>query len=633
MCGICGYALSLRSTEFTARRTRLGQSVALLQHRGPDAAGTVERAGVGLGHTRLSILDLSDAGRQPMETEDGALAIAYNGECYNFRDIARDLGIVGLRSDSDTEVVLRAFEAEGPACLTRLNGMFAFAVHDRTAGEVWLVRDRLGIKPLYYFLDNERLVFASEIRALLTLLGRTPDCETSGIHEWLFYGNSLGQRTLYRGIRQLLPGHHLRLDLESFKPETSAYWSLQEESAIARQIRRPARDLVATTRKLLEAAVARQLVSDVPVGVFLSGGIDSSAITAFASRHHAGRLATFAAGFGDPSYPDERPKARQVAEHFGTDHHELFIESRDMAQVVEALIDHHGMPFFDAANIPLYLMAQTVSRDIKVVLQGDGGDEVFGGYRRYATLRMLPLLHALADVGRISAGALPASSLRQRILRYCNIFGQNDVGDTIGLLLTAEDLGGEALDVFDASFRKRVATSDPMARYREVRSRFAHLDAGQQMSMVDLSIELPDIFLEKVDRSTMAHGLEVRVPFLDHELVDFVARIPGDRKMPMGRKKWLLKKALRGIVPDFVLDGPKTGFNVPFKHWLMGPLRPHFADHLAAFERTNPRVIQRSTIDRWFEVTDQGKADFSSRLWKMYNFMIWANRFKIRFDA
>ena len=567
-----------------------------------------------------------------MISEDGRFAITYNGEVYNYRELAASLGLMQLRSTCDTEVVLRAFAAVGDLSFRQLNGMFAFAVHDQRDKQLWLVRDRLGIKPLYYFLDNERLVFASEIRALLALLGRTPECETSGIHEWLFYGNSLGQRTLYRGIRQLLPGHFLRIDIESFKSETSAYWSLQEESAIAMQIHRPARDLVATTRRLLEAAVTRQLVSDVPVGVFLSGGIDSSAITAFASRHHVGRLATFSAGFDDPRYPDERPKARKVAEHFGTDHHELFIEGRDMAEVVEALIDHHGMPFFDAANIPLYLMARKVSGDIKVVLQGDGGDEVFGGYRRYATIRMLPLLHALAGIGRVSAGALPASSLRQRVLRYCNIFGQKDFGDTIGLLLTAEDLGGEALGVFDASFRQRIAASDPMARYREVRARFAHLDAGQQMSMVDLSIQLPDIYLEKVDRSTMAHGLEVRVPFLDHELVDFVARIPGYRKMPWGRKKWLLKKALRGIVPDFVLDGPKTGFNVPFKHWLMGPLRRHFADHLDAFERANPRVIRKDTIDQWFAMTEQSKADFSSRLWKMYNFMIWVNRFKIRFD-
>jgi len=631
MCGIAG---SVVRTGFASENSSSREkALSLLSHRGPDAHGECTRGSVWFGHTRLSILDLSKSGSQPMVSEDARFAITYNGEVYNYRELASSLGLTDLHSTCDTEVVLRSFAQIGSSAFRQLNGMFAYALHDQRDNQLWLVRDRLGIKPLYYFLDNERLVFASEIRALLALLGRTPDCDTSGIHEWIFYGNSLGQRTLYHGICQLLPGHFLRLDLESFKTETTAYWSLQEESTIARQVHRPTQDLIATTRNLLETAVARQLVSDVPVGVFLSGGIDSSAITAFASRHHAGRLSTFSAGFDDPHYPDERPKACRVAKHFGTDHHELFIDGRDVAGVVEALIDHHGMPFFDAANIPLYLMAEKVSGQIKVVLQGDGGDEVFGGYRRYATLRMHSLLHAFAGVGRISAVALPASSLRQRILRYCNIFGQKDLGVTIGLLLTAEDLSGKALDVFDVSFRKQIATSDPMARYREVRAHFARLDAGQQMSMVDLSIQLPDIYLEKVDRSTMAHGLEVRVPFLDHDLVDFAARIPGYRKMPYGQKKWLLKKSLRGIVPDFVLDGPKTGFNVPFKHWLMGPLRRHFVDHLELFERANPRVIQRSTIDHKFEITEQGKGDFSSLLWKLYNFTVWANRFKIRFDT
>ena len=440
-----------------------------------------------------------------MLSEDARFAITYNGEVYNYRELASSMGLTYLHSTCDTEVVLQSFAQIGSTAFRQLNGMFAFALHDQQSHAVWLVRDRLGIKPLYYYLDHERLVFASELRALITLLGHTPACNIGGLYEWVFYGNSLGGRTLYKNIRQLLPGHFLHLDANTFKYKSGAYWSLKEASALSNQTKETTKQIIASTRRLLESAVERQLISDVPVGVFLSGGIDSSAITAFAVRHYKGRLATFAVGFDDPHYKDERPKARRVAKHFGTDHHELYIDGRDIAGVVEALIDHHGMPFFDAANIPLYLMAEKVSGQIKVVLQGDGGDEVFGGYRRYATLRMHSLLHAFAGVGSIAAGALPACALRQRILRYCNIFGQKDIGVTIGLLLTAEDLGGEALDVFDVSFRKRIAASDPMVRYREVGAGFAFLDAGQQMSMVDLSIQLPDIYLEKVDRSTMAH--------------------------------------------------------------------------------------------------------------------------------
>ena len=628
MCGIVG---SVTRTGFAPENSSSREkALSLISHRGPDAHGECTRGSVWFGHTRLSILDLSESGSQPMLSEDGRFAITYNGEVYNYRDLASSLELTDLHSTCDTEVVLRSFAQIGSSAFRQLNGMFAFALHDQETHAVWLVRDRLGIKPLYYYLDHERLVFASELRALITLLGHTPECNIDGLHEWMFYGNSLGERTLYKNICQLLPGHFLHLDTNTFKSKFLAYWSLKDASALSNQTKDSTKQLIVSTRRLLESAVQRQLISDVPVGVFLSGGIDSSAITAFAARHYKGRLATFAAGFDDPYYKDERPKACRVAKHFGTDHHELFIEGRDIAGVVEALIDHHGMPFFDAANIPLYLMAKKVSGEIKVVLQGDGGDEVFGGYRRYASLRMHPLLHALAGPGKISSRALPASRLRQRIIRYCDIYGQEDLGTTIGLLLTSESLGGEALSIFTNPLRDRIAASDPMSHYREVRAPFSDLDIGQQMSMVDLSIELPYIYLEKVDRSTMAHGLEVRVPFLDHDLIDFAVRIPGYRKMPYGQKKWLLKKSLRGIVPDFVLDGPKTGFSVPFRHWLLGPLKQHFFDHLSEFQHLNPGVICHKTLNEWFAITEHGKADFSPRLWKLYNFMIWANRFDIQ---
>ena len=631
MCGICGYALSLRRTECTAR-PRLGQSVALLRHRGPDAAGTTESTGVGLGHARLSILDLSDAGRQPMETEDGQCAIAYNGECYNFRDVARDLGIRGLRSSSDTEVVLRAFAAEGAACLPRLNGMFAFAVHDRAAGEVWLVRDRLGIKPLYYSLDSDALLFASEVRPLLELAGETPSCDPTLLAEWLYYGNSLGGKTLFRGIRQLLPGHALRLRIRDWTHEVRAYWSL------AAQCRRPAppergADLAGAVRERLSAAVRRQLVSDVPVGIFLSGGIDSSAIAAFATATGSASVRTFSAGFDDPSFPDERPRARRLAERLGTEHHEFMIGGEGLQSAVEQLVAHHGAPFFDAANIPLWLMARAVAPQAKVILQGDGGDEVFGGYRRYRLLHRRRAMQAAALAAAPVLGILPESRLVQRARRYAHAFGQRDVGRAMALLLTAEGSDPSVLDAFGPAVRPAMESADPLRHHARVAAQFDGLDLCRRMSMIDLSIVLPDIYLEKVDRSTMAHGLEVRVPFLDHELVDFVARVPSNRTMPQGRTKWLLKQALRGILPDEVLDRPKTGFNVPFGRWLRGPLRGHFADHLEAFARARPGVIDADAVRRWIARDASGRVDLSSRLWKIYKLAIWANRFQVRFEA
>jgi asparagine synthase (glutamine-hydrolysing) len=408
---------------------------------------------------------------------------------------------------------------------------------------------------------------------------------------------------------------------------------LEEEVHSCEPIRGSTAGIVNRTRELLGNAVRRQLVSDVPVGVFLSGGIDSSAITAFASRYYGSRISTYAAGFDDPYGVDERNKARHVASHFGTDHHELFIEGRDLAPVVEELVDRHGGPFADAANIPLYLMAEQLSGSVKVVLQGDGGDEVFGGYRRYSTVRYRFLLHHLTALGQITASLLPKTFLRQRVKRYINIYRQKDLASTVALLLTQEGLEQDLLNVFNEEYRNVIGSSDPTKRYREVQKKFADLDTCQQMSMMDLLIILPNTYLEKVDRATMAHGLEARVPFLDNELVNYVVALPGKRKMPLGRKKWLLKMALRGIVPDHVLDSPKTGFGVPYHNWLLGPLREHFYDHLVTFQRRAPGIVSESRITDWFREADQGRRDLASRLWKLYNLLIWSNRFEVKFEV
>jgi len=581
----------------------------------------------------LSIIDLSDLARQPMRSASGRYVICYNGEVYNFRELARDLALDNLRSTSDTEVVLRAFEALGTASFARLNGMFAYAIYDAEAQKLWLVRDRLGIKPLYYRIDAERLTFGSEIKALRALDHRETQCDLSSLHEFLYYGNTLGGRTLYEGIQQLLPGHYLELDLRAFTHSVQPYWSLRQQADLRHMIHAPAGELIAETRRLLEAAVRRQLVSDVPVGVFLSGGVDSTAITAFASRHYQGRLATYSAGFDDRNGVDERPKARRIAAHYGTDHHELFIAGGSVAELVEKMVHHHDMPFSDAANIPLYLMAQQVSRQTKVVLQGDGGDELFGGYRRYATLKYYPLLHAAARVGQPFAALIPLPLLRQRVRRYLHAYAARDLGSTMALLLTLENQATRPASAFTPELQRAIERSDPFARYREVQRQFADHDIGSQMSLVDLMVELPDIFLEKVDRSTMAASLEVRVPFLDHDLVDYVVRIPGGGKMPFGRKKWLLKRALRGVVPDDVLFGPKTGFNVPFGYWLRTALKSQFFDHLATLERSRPGVLNASVIQSWYQELETGQSDRSYMLWKLLNFMIWSNNTGVSFSV
>jgi asparagine synthase (glutamine-hydrolysing) len=629
MCGVLGIATSGAQAPGAAERSE--SALAALRHRGPDASGSYLDGNVWLGHTRLSILDLSAAGNQPMQTTDGRFVISYNGEVYNFRELAREHGIEDLRSGSDTEVVLRLFARQGPASLSRLNGMFAFAICDVRARRLWLVRDRLGIKPLYYQLNEGRLIFASEIKGIVALSAEPPRCDSAALHEWLYYGNTMGGHTLYRGLRQLLPGHYLEIDLDSFRHEVREYWSVKGQAEHLVTAPSDARSALPETRRLLEQAVRRQLVSDVPVGVFLSGGVDSSAITAFASRHYDGRLATYAAGFDFARGGGELPKARRVAAHYGTEHHELHIAGGIVGDLVEKMVHHHDMPFADAANIPLYLLASQISGHTKVVLQGDGGDELFGGYRRYSTLKHHRLLHALARTLQRLHGRTPRYASRARVQRYLHAFAAEDLAMTTALLLTPEDRAAERGAIFTPRMRAAVERGDAFARHRECQQMFSAHDIGNQMSFIDLTTTLPDIFLEKVDRSTMAASLEVRVPFLDHDLVDFVIRLPGASKMPWGRKKWLLKAALAGIVPAEVLHGPKVGLEVPVRAWLQDALKPFFFDHLSTFAQRSPGILDADYVTRLYAQTVSHQQNHAPILWKVLNFTVWANRSHIDF--
>jgi asparagine synthase (glutamine-hydrolysing) len=632
MCGIAGAVVRPPGVPGVDESTAAA-TLGAIRHRGPDACGEYRDRQVWFGFRRLSILDVSPSGNQPMATANGRYVICYNGETYNFRELSDELALGPLRSRSDTEVVLRAFERLGVESFRRLNGMFAFALYDAHAQKLWLVRDRLGIKPLYYRLDGQGLVFGSEIKAIAALDNRAPTCDLASLHEWLFYGNALGGRTLVRGVRQLLPGHYLEMDIGTFASEVRAYWTLERQARPADRVQAPIAQVIGETRRLLEAAVRRQLVSDVPVGVFLSGGVDSSAITAFAAKHYEGRLATYSAGFDDLGGVDERPKARRVAAHFGTVHHEIQVDGGNVADVVERMVHHHDMPFADAANIPLHLMATQLRDRTKVVLQGDGGDELFGGYRRYVTLRAYRWLRLLAAGAQPLDGVIPGPAFRARVRRYLHAFATGDVGTTMALLLTAEDSRAPLTSAFAPPLRGIIEESDAFARYRACQRAFADHDVGNRMSLVDMMIVLPDVYLEKVDRATMAASLEVRVPFLDHDLVDYVVRIPGTTKMPWGRKKWLLKQALAGVVPDDVLYGPKTGFDVPFGYWLRSSLKPLFFDHLERFGRDQPGVLDARVVMEWYRECEAGREDRSPILWKLLNLMVWCNNAKVAIAA
>ena len=591
--------------------------VASLRHRGPDGNGLFVDGPVGLGHTRLAIVDLSETGRQPMTRDD--VVMVYNGELYNSHVLRSELKGLGHRfvGTSDSEVLLAAFIEWGPAVFRRLNGMYAAAFWD--GRKLTLVRDRYGIKPLYIRRTAGGLVFGSEPKAILAAGGAANRLDYRALHEFLYYGTALGRNTLFDDIQCLLPGHFLEIDAEGL--QIHRYW---DPASITPQFI-GADGAIQGVRERLETAVADHLMSDVPVGVFLSGGIDSSAIAILAAKHYGGQLKTFTAGFDYAGAADELPQARALAAELGTEHHELRIAGGDLADVIEKLVIAHDQPFSDAANIPLYLLCQAVGSSVKVILQGDGGDEIFAGYRRYAQTAWSRSLR-MASRGR---GLILGDGIqRDRALKLLDAFALRDPALRIAAITTQERLG-RPLEVLTPSVRQRLEATDPFARFREVVETLHHLAPVQQHLYADAQILLPDVFLEKVDKPTMAHSVEIRVPMLDAHLAGYAMSLPAGLKVRGNQKKWILRQALRGVVPDRILDAPKQGFGVPYADWLRTSLRPWMEEVLF-----DPGFAQWGIVDgdALREVVDEhvsGRRNRGFFLYKMVNLAIWRERYGV----
>lgn len=620
MCGICGIIDFSDQGNFD--QEVIGKMVGSIQHRGPNHSDTWTAGGVALGHARLSIIDLSEAGNQPMRTADGRYVMVFNGEVYNFSELREELerDRVQFKGHSDTEVLLNAYVRWGHAVVSRLNGIFAFAVWDNFKRELILARDRFGVKPLYIHQLSNGIVFGSEIKAVLASGRVSPDVSVQAMHEFSYFGVALGANTLFEGIRRLEPGHWLRLN--QLECEIRAYWRTEDAVNVGDDFETS----TVKTRGLLEAAVKRQMVSDVPVGVFLSGGIDSSAVTAFASRHYGGTISTYSVGFDFDKGVNELPKARRVAEHFSTDHHELHIEASDMPLVMEELVRCHDEPFSDAGNIPLYLLCRELNCDQRVILQGDGGDELFGGYPRYALLDHFQYWRALS---RTRGLLLPFESKRiRRLLRILDAFAQDDPALRMAFLLTQDTSRTSFRDILSKNWKARLDETDAFRRYREMAYRLKDLNPVQQMLFCDMNILLPDVFLEKVDKATMAFGIESRVPFLDNDLVDYVMGIPSSIKVRGNNPKRLLKKAMRGILPDNIIDSPKTGMGCPNSYWLSSSLYEYARCVFEDVVKSSDSFFERTALIRLLEKHKVNPSDQSGFiLWKALNLSIWRKQY------
>lgn len=594
---------------------------ASLAHRGPDTSGKYVSKRVGLGHRRLSIQDLSSAGHQPMALDRSGIAISYNGEIYNFRGLRSSLVSQGHRflSNSDTEVILHAYEEWGLEGLKRLEGIFGFALWDEPRQRLVIMRDRLGVKPVYYGESENGFAFGSEIKSVLAAGGVNKSLDDQALREYLWYGNSYESRTFYQGVRSLQPGHWLIFEGQARHLE--AWWHIEQWTE-----REPStlifEDAVTKVRIAIDNAVARQLVSDVPVGIFLSGGMDSSAIAASARQATQKQLLSYAAGFDFESGVNELSKAKKVADHLGLDHHELMIGGGNLPSVLSHLANIHDEPFADAANIPLYLMCRELAGRVKVVMQGDGGDEVFGGYRRYSILQNAGLWKMVPSL--LISSARRMGSFGRRFVRMAECVGISDPAMRMALLLTTELPSSVPECLFIEERRNELESrTDPFLAYRNAARRFATYDPVQQMLLTDLTVQLPSQFLTKVDRATMATGVEARVPLLDEGVMEISVGMPSHWKANGFRKKVLLRKALRGRLPNSILDSPKTGFGVPYSYWLQSSLHEYSRERLLDPAFLSRYHLDSAAVELYLSQHKEGLRDRGFILWKLLNLQLW----------
>ena len=635
MCGIAGFVTAGAPPSDADLETRLWRMIATLRHRGPDDEGVWTDGTAGLAHSRLSIIDLSPAGHQPMASGDGSVWITFNGEIYNFGDIRQELAALGypFRSRSDTETIVNGWHAWGPRIFSRLRGMFALALWDRRSQRLILARDRIGKKPLYWARTATGLVFGSEIKALLAWpgLSRVPDL--TAIDHYLSLQYVPAPQTAFMGIHKLPAAHYLSVataaDGGIDEPELVRYWQLPRPATAP--LKRPLRELRAELVAHLEEAVRLRLVSDVPLGAFLSGGIDSSAVVAMMARAGGGRVKTFSIGFAAAEY-DETRYARLVAQRYGTDHEELIVEP-DAVAVLPRLVWHYGEPFADPSAVPTWYVAELARRRVTVALTGDGGDECFLGYSRYQAMRHLDRLDRMprwggAAVARLLAAApgtvqrklrlrqiravleAPRSAPAQRYAPTIAFFADRDKGEGYGAAMRGIS-SHSALDLLEPYFAEA-----------------GSLVGGANWA--DIHTYLPDDLMVKVDVASMAHGLEARSPLLDHVLLEWAAGLPDAVKIAGGVTKALFKTAMAPYLPREILYRPKRGFGCPIDRWFRGELKELAYDILLSQSARERGLFRPDYVTRLLDEHCTFQFDHQTRLWALLMLELW---FRMWIDA
>ena len=621
MCGIAGFVDLKHRLARDEAAAVLERMCRVIAHRGPDDQGTMQTDdGANLGMRRLSIIDLA-GGHQPIWNEDGSVSIVFNGEIYNYRELQPELEARGhqFQTHSDTEVIVHSYEEFGPDCVSTLRGMFAFAIWDAKRQSLFIARDRAGKKPLYYTLTADGVfVFGSELKSLLQHPAVRQEINPHAIDSYLTCGYVPDPLSILRGIRKLPPGHHLTF--ANGRVEVNCYWDFKYEPA---ENSRPLEDYLDELRSLLAESVRLRLIADVPLGAFLSGGVDSSTIVGLMARELSQPVKTFSIGFHEDSY-NELKYARVAAQHFGTDHHE-FVVTPDLCEIVDDLAWFLDEPFADSSAIPTYMVSRLARQYVTVVLSGDGGDELFAGYTRYVTDRRRSGFAALPRFVRRGLMAPLSRSLPHgaRGRNYLHNIALDSLDRYLDSISIFTDLNKPLLytDAFRDQLRRN--GDEEAVPFRDFAERVTTGEQLDAMLYIDSKTYLPGDILTKVDRMSMAASLEARVPLLDHKLIEFVNSIPAHLKLNGLETKHIFKKAIRDLVPAEILDRPKQGFGVPVQEWINRQLRERMHETLTE-QRTRERgYLEPAYVQLLLDEHERGRRDHSTQLWALFMLELW----------
>jgi asparagine synthase (glutamine-hydrolysing) len=621
MCGIAGYIDRWRKDEAApaAERKALLQNMCdVIRHRGPDDEGFALTDGVALGMRRLSIIDLA-GGHQPISGEDGTVSIVFNGEIYNYLELKADLVSRGhvFKTDSDTETIVHGYEEYGPKCLNQLRGMFGLAIWDAKKDQILLARDRVGKKPLYYTVtSNNILVYGSELKSLLEHPDVEREVNFQALDAYLTLGYVPDPLTIFQSINKLPPGHYLTFDRNGVT--TRQYWDFKFEENEGRA----ESDYLEELLHLLDESVRIRLVSEVPLGAFLSGGVDSSTVVGLMARNMDQPVKTFSIGFHEDSY-NELEFARLTAKKFGTDHHE-FIVTPDICDIVDELVWHFDEPFADSSAIPTYMVSKLAREFVTVILSGDGGDELFAGYTRYAIDQQRSAFANVPGVVRKGlmrplSARLPHGALGRNFIYNVSLDPIDRYLDSVSIFTR---LNKKSL--YTTQFREQLASENFVAEmFADLAAKVHTGSPVDPLLYIDSKTYLPGDIMTKVDRMSMAVSLEARAPLLDHKLIDFVTKIPASLKLKGNQTKHIMKRAVTGLVPDEILYRPKQGFGVPVQEWINQQLKQRIVDTL-----TDTRTRQRGYVDtKYLDVLlDEhwrGRRDHSAQLWSLLMLELW----------